>query len=255
MKKNQKLIELPELLNSGIFGSEKYVNFHSHPGTELVLIASGECEMEVDGKILQGGTGKLFILPANKEHSQQNKGFVRTIYLSFQWNELFNEKPRVLDSRSNKLIKAWMEQIHGMQRHILKNLSGAIPGLLYSLLKSIEQLENESREKKSIHPALSRALEYIDSHIDKTASLEDMAKYSGISSSYLSSLFKKQLKKAPLSALMEAKMEYAKRLLTEPYMSIKETAFACGFNDPNYFSRFFKKHHGCSPEKYKRKEK
>ena len=44
----------------------------------------------------------------------------------------------------------------------------------------------------------------------------------------------------------------AKRLLTyEPSLSVKEIAFRLGFNDPFYFSNFFKKHIGVSPKKYR----
>lgn len=248
-------MELPELVNSGMFGSDKYVNFHSHPGTELVLLTGGECEMKVEGKKLTGRAGNLFILPARKEHSQLNKGFVRTVYLSFRWSAYFDETPRVLDPAGNRWIKIWMKHIYRMQRYMRKDLSGVIPGVLYSLLKSIKQLEDESKKNESIHPALSHALEYIDKHLDKTTSLEDMAEYSGVSPSYLSSLFNKQFKKAPVTAALEAKMKYAERLIMEPYLSIKETAFACGFNDPNYFSRFFRKFHGCSPGEYKKRLK
>lgn len=43
----------------------------------------------------------------------------------------------------------------------------------------------------------------------------------------------------------------AKRLLVYQDMSIKEIAYQLGFNDPFYFSNFFKKHVGESPKGYK----
>ncbi|MEQ8627427.1 helix-turn-helix domain-containing protein [Ekhidna sp.] len=44
----------------------------------------------------------------------------------------------------------------------------------------------------------------------------------------------------------------AKRLLTyEPSLSVKEIAFQLGFNDPFYFSNFFKKQIGVSPKAYR----
>ncbi len=42
----------------------------------------------------------------------------------------------------------------------------------------------------------------------------------------------------------------AKRLLTYQSLSIKEVAAELGFNDPFYFSNFFKKHTGQSPKLY-----
>ena len=43
----------------------------------------------------------------------------------------------------------------------------------------------------------------------------------------------------------------AKRLLTYEKLSVKAVAFELGFNDPFYFSNFFKKHSGISPKAYK----
>ncbi len=44
----------------------------------------------------------------------------------------------------------------------------------------------------------------------------------------------------------------AKRLLQYEKLSIKEIAFALGFNDPYYFSNFFKKHTDLSPKNYQK---
>ena len=42
----------------------------------------------------------------------------------------------------------------------------------------------------------------------------------------------------------------AKRLLTYENLSVKEVAYKLGFNDPFYFSNFFKKHTRSSPKAY-----
>jgi len=41
-------------------------------------------------------------------------------------------------------------------------------------------------------------------------------------------------------------MRYAKQLLAEPDVPVKEVCFASGFNDPNYFTRQFKKMEGIT---------
>lgn len=45
----------------------------------------------------------------------------------------------------------------------------------------------------------------------------------------------------------------AKRLLTYQNLSVKEVAYELGFNDPFYFSNFFKKHAKVSPKSYQQK--
>lgn len=45
----------------------------------------------------------------------------------------------------------------------------------------------------------------------------------------------------------------SKRLLIYQNLTVKELAYSLGFNDPFYFSNFFKKHTGLSPKLYKEK--
>ena len=47
--------------------------------------------------------------------------------------------------------------------------------------------------------------------------------------------------------LQELRLTYAKKLLTNTNYTIKEIASLCGYADPYYFSRAFKKHFGAAP--------
>ena len=61
---------------------------------------------------------------------------------------------------------------------------------------------------------------------------------------------------SPLTYLMEKRIDCAKQLLlrrnnNDSNYSIKEIAEMCGFSDPLYFSRYFKKITGVPPKEYK----
>ena len=47
--------------------------------------------------------------------------------------------------------------------------------------------------------------------------------------------------------VMKKRMAQAEKLLRETDQSVKEIALFCGFSDVEYFSRCFKKEHGCPP--------
>jgi AraC-like DNA-binding protein len=46
-----------------------------------------------------------------------------------------------------------------------------------------------------------------------------------------------------------------KRLMSHSDLSNKEIAYEMNFNDPAYFSRYFKKHVGCSSAEFREKTK
>jgi YesN/AraC family two-component response regulator len=45
--------------------------------------------------------------------------------------------------------------------------------------------------------------------------------------------------------------EMAKKMLTETKLSNSEIAYQLGFEYPNYFAKFFKKHFGKSPKEFR----
>ena len=48
------------------------------------------------------------------------------------------------------------------------------------------------------------------------------------------------------------RLSYAKEYLMSGYYTVTEVAEKCGFNDVNYFIRFFKKNTGISPGKFEK---
>ena len=72
-----------------------------------------------------------------------------------------------------------------------------------------------------------------------------------VNPSYLSSLFHKEMGKSFVNYLTEVRLKRAVSMLENTSDSIQEIAFACGFKEPNYFSRIFRKKYGRSPREYR----
>ena len=53
--------------------------------------------------------------------------------------------------------------------------------------------------------------------------------------------------------ILHIQLDHAKKLLLQHHLTISEIAFECGFGDPSYFSRIFKKETGMSPSDYREK--
>ena len=48
------------------------------------------------------------------------------------------------------------------------------------------------------------------------------------------------------------RVDYSRKLLLESNLTVREVAFASGFNDPNYFTRFFQQKTGMTPSHFRR---
>ncbi|WP_138420550.1 response regulator [Aquibacillus sediminis] len=98
-----------------------------------------------------------------------------------------------------------------------------------------------------------QAREYLDNYYDKSISLEEVADWLGISSYYLSKLFKDKYQVTFIEYLTAKRLQKAKELLLDQTVPLKEIALSIGYKDPNYFSRVFKKETGTSPSEYRKK--
>ena len=116
-------------------------------------------------------------------------------------------------------------------------------------LRMIVEAEHLFREEQ-LPAVLGRAMYYIRGNFEKPLQLIDVAEFCGVSPTYLSRLFPEHLRLSFVDYLTAIRMKVAEELLLENRMPVKEIARSVGYQDPNYFSRIFKKQKGIAPTSY-----
>jgi two-component system, response regulator YesN len=71
--------------------------------------------------------------------------------------------------------------------------------------------------------------------------------------SYLSRIFKESLEMTISDYIKLKRLEYAKELLKQKNMRIKDVAISVGIHDQLYFSRLFTKYFNITPSQYRDK--
>jgi len=107
------------------------------------------------------------------------------------------------------------------------------------------------REEKS-KSIIEMSKEYIRNNYYKDISLDEVSRVANISPYYFSKIFKEGTGQNFIEYLTGIRMEKAKELISTTDYSMKEICAMCGYSDPNYFSRSFKKNVGVTPTEYKR---
>ncbi len=95
--------------------------------------------------------------------------------------------------------------------------------------------------------------QYIDANYFKKLSLEDIANNFYISKFALAHKFKEQFGITVGEYITKKRVTVAKELLRYSNKSTSEISIDCGVDDPNYFTKIFKKSEGCSPRDYRNK--
>ncbi|GHV79239.1 hypothetical protein AGMMS49944_10300 [Spirochaetia bacterium] len=112
------------------------------------------------------------------------------------------------------------------------------------------QRQANLRRSGSFPLPLVKAIEYIHDHYAESIQLPNAAGAAQVSAAYLSRLFSEHLKTNFIDYVTELRIGHAEKLIRESRMNIKEVAFAVGYQDPNYFSKIFKKITGLSPRTF-----
>jgi len=99
---------------------------------------------------------------------------------------------------------------------------------------------------------LRKAERYIWANYTRKLSLEEIAKASGLSPPYFSTIFKEEMGENLSSYLNRLRVERAVSMLTETDKQLHEIASLCGFEDQSWFSKIFKSFTGMSPGKFKK---
>lgn len=107
------------------------------------------------------------------------------------------------------------------------------------------------KQQTKTDSVVEQAKQYIGEHFNKELSLEEMAKEVGISPYYLSKLFKESEGTGYIEYTTKLRMDYAKEQLGNTDRSVKEVCHDAGYQDPNYFSRIFKKWTGMTPTEFR----
>lgn len=145
------------------------------------------------------------------------------------------------------LTDFWMTSIRRVNPSNATALTESV--LLYSL-SYIGNQENPSSDSNRFESILS----YIkENFTDTTLSVKKTADIYFYSEKYLSSLFKKNTGVKFTEYLNELRISHAKALMDEKKLSVSEVALKCGFSDPLYFSKVFKKSIGMTPSEYVKK--
>jgi AraC-like DNA-binding protein len=103
--------------------------------------------------------------------------------------------------------------------------------------------------------SISLCVNYLQKHIDKPLSLNDIASAVNLSVSHFASIFKKNTGFSIIEYFNHLKTQKACQYLQFTDLRVNEIADRLGIEDPYYFSRMFTKIVGSSPNKYRSRRK
>ena len=123
-------------------------------------------------------------------------------------------------------------------------------GTLYELLALFYSTLDASVQGDAAR--LQPAREYIEHSFRLPITLSELAARTGMSVTHFRRVWQRQYGTSPMRYRDSIRLSFAKEYLHSGYYTVAEVAEKCGFDDPNYFVRFFKRHVGIPPRVYQK---
>lgn len=103
-------------------------------------------------------------------------------------------------------------------------------------------------------PWLHTALGYMESHLSKKITVEELAAACGMSSSCFYAKFREFSGCTPYAYITRLRLSRAREMLASEEWTVKYIAYAVGFPAVNHFIEAFRRAYGCTPEVYRKAE-
>ncbi len=99
---------------------------------------------------------------------------------------------------------------------------------------------------------LGRAIAHCQEQYAEDIAISDLARIAGYSRYHFTRLFKQAYGLSPTDYLCDLRIAHASRLLRESDATVRTIAGQCGFADPTYFCKVFRRAMGISPGSFRR---
>lgn len=237
---------------------------HYHHAFEIYYMKDGECNYFIGNRSYKVLPGDVILIPSSIIHRTNYNGMAHSRLVINCSNEYIpasvlerigaighlyrnNKVLHQLDEIFAKIEKEY-ENADVLSSDVLKCYTAE---LFFLILRNENEHETESEESNLV----AQALKYIQNNYMNEVKLSTVAKMSSVSAEHLSRVFKKETGFGFNEYLTILRLQKAEFMLrNEPGRAVCEVAYACGFNDGNYFSYKFKEAYGVSPTKIKGKK-
>ena len=239
-------------MNRIIYAGKHLITFsvtrHVHTSWELIYCTSGSGVIRTDSTTLPYETSDIIVMPPGIPHLNLSREGFTNIHINMTDPAFQLNRPAVVRSDSEGfLLNAFSAAFFHFSKpeHSLPFLSSYGDLISYYIAAHLDAPEHSGVVEEIINCIVRN---YPDCDFELDEYLHSLP----FSYDYLRRLFKKETGMTPHQFLSGKRLEIAASCLSSDLTgrSVTEIAHLCGYREPLYFSRVFKKAYGVSPSGY-----
>ena len=217
---------------------------HGHDFAQLILYLSGEGVQTVNGRRRRARAGDLFVIPAHSPHGFSVAGRSRPLCLVLDYE---HEDAGRVRAAHRTLSPATLNDLHSLLSRVPRK--GRLTLADYpAILAVVARLLDHS---PAVFPPVPTLFEKLREHVRLPASFGKIARDLGYHPDHLNRMLKRESGLGLRALRDRARLETAQAALRSE-RTVAEAATRAGFDDPNYFTRWFRRQTGRTPSAWRR---
>ena len=246
-----------------LFYQEKEQGFlfpgEAHPMLELTYVDQGSLHSVVDGVDTLLEQGDMMIYGPDQWHVQYADMGIAPRFVTVSFDADGCDLSRIIGhkfrapQKAVALIQQMLQEQERMDSYSTDMILSLLTQTLLTLLRESGDKQEKLKMSHSLHSEneiISRAQQYISTHIRQKLSVPLVAQNADVSASYLTSLFHKHLQISPGEYIRRVKLQESKQMIREDSMNFTQIAAALQYSTIHHFSRQFKENFGITPTEY-----
>jgi len=227
-------------------------HMHTHSYYEMTLYMPFDGEININDKTFNINSLTCTLIAPSDYHSIIVKNDCNSRYIKIGFTQDILDVDENINSlicqniESNFIVSLFNEMLNN--KDDLKYLALLIKVIVSNLEKSAIRFD---RKINSSYKIVAQAIKIIDNNFSEIINEENIAKQLGVTSQYLSYLFKKVAKISFSKYLVKVRLKHAINLLVTTNDQITKICYDCGYNNLSHFLRSFKQEYGVSPLQYR----
>ena len=174
----------------------------------------------------------------------------------FDFFEKTGQQVVTLNAAQFQQFRSYFDLIHEKANETAPHTTAIIRSLINIILNEIEDVHQSQQAGQPVTTdkgdhILSRFKTLLSSHFIQERQVSFYAGKMHLTPKYFSSLIKQDSGKTAGEWISEMLLLESKVRLQDKSQSIAQIAYDLNFSDPSHFGKFFKKHTGMSPQKYR----
>lgn len=223
---------------------------HMHNHCELIYCTSGNGEIQFANKTLRYGEDSVVIIPPMTLHTNRGTDSFTNIHCVMRDLSINIQEPVLISGLKNGHLRNAFSALFYYFSVDSQASKALLPVYAHLIITTIETMIDTESSYTDIVRQISDTIakNYVDPCFDLNKYLISFS----FSTEYLKRIFRQEMGVTPRQYLTEIRLENAAKILSNENtgLNISQVARQCGYNDPLYFSKLFKRKYGVSPKNY-----